>query len=385
MGWKSWQKRVAIGLAVAGLSLPARAEQAVGLVLEAQGGELLRAGTALPLGVKAGDILFPGGLLARNIDGQLTAGRDGRYLFDDIFTFSFDQPRFFSVAVSRKDLPALTLPQYERQYSYNQYYFFLQDTFKVTPRLVLNLGLRYEDFGAPTNTGTVKDAVVELGSGSDFSERLAGAAVIFPSSGDQQLFAPDNNNLAGRFGFSYDLLGNFKTVARGGYGIFLDRPFDNLWQNVRSNNFILANFPYKFSGLGDDYLAAVSSVLPVYEGTDFSKDFPRLTLLQPNLRYGYAQHYFFGVQHELTRDWTLEINTLGSLGRNLVTTDFVNRQFSLPFSPESPQGRFNSELPDISYRGNQGFSNYHALTAVARYRTQYGALQAAYTWSHAIR
>ncbi len=329
-----------------------------------------------------------GGFLGRAIDGELTAGRDGRYLFDDIFTFSFDQPRFFSVAVSREDLPAVTLPQYERDYSYNQYYLFLQDTFKVTPRLVLNLGLRYENFGAPTNTGAIKDGVVELGSGSDFPERLAATAAVFTAGGDQQIFGPDNNNFAARFGFSYDLLGDFKTVVRGGYGIFFDRPFDNLWQNVRGNNFILANFPYKPSGSQagseDGYLAPVTSVLPAYQGTDFSMDFPRLTLLEPSLRSGYAQNYFFGVQRELTRDWTIEINTLGSLGRSLVTTDFVNRQFSLPFSAESPQGRFNSELPDISYRANQGLSNYHALTVVARYRARYGALQAAYTWSHAI-
>ena len=60
MGWRPWQRRVAVGLAVAGLSLPLQAEQAVGLVLQAAGGELLRSGTALPLGAKAGDILFPG-------------------------------------------------------------------------------------------------------------------------------------------------------------------------------------------------------------------------------------------------------------------------------------------------------------------------------------
>ena len=334
-----------------------------------------------------------GGLLARTIDGELTAGRDGRYLFDDIFEFSLDRPRClsftverkdlpcFSVAVSRQDLPALTLPPYEREYSYNQHYLFLQDTFKVTPRLVLNLGLRYEKFGAPTNTGAVKDGIVELGSGSNFPERLAGAAVVFPTGGDQQLFSPDNNNLAARFGFSYDLLGDFKTVVRGGYGIFFDRPFDNLWQNVRHNNFVLANLVYEPSASEDGYLAPVSRVLPTYEGTNFSMDFPRLTLLDPKLRSGYAQNYFLGVQRELTRDWTLEVNTLGSLGRGLITTDIVNRQFSLPVRPF---GRFNDDLPDISYRANQGLSNYHALTAVARYRARRGTLQAAYTWSHAI-
>ncbi len=128
----------------------------------------------------------------------------------------------------------------------------------------------------------------------------------------------------------------------------------------------------------------MTSVLPAYEGTNFSMDFPRLTLLDPSLRYGYAQNYLLGVQRELAPNWTLEVNTLGSLGRSLITTDIVNRQFSLPFSAESPQGRFNSDLPDISYRANQGLSSYHALTAVARYRARQGALQVAYTWSHAI-
>ena len=283
--------------------------------------------------------------------------------------------------MSRKDLPALSRPQFERDYGYNQYYLFLQDTFKVTPRLVLNLGLRLEHFGSPTNTGEVKDAVVELGGGSDFPAQLAGASVVFPSGGEQTLYAAENGNLAGRFGFSYDLFGDFKTVLRGGYGIFFDRPFDNLWQNVRSNSFILGIFPYKSSGSEDGYLAPVSSVLPAYEGTNFSMNFPRLTLLEPNLRTGYAQNYFFGVQRELTRNWTVDVNTLGSLGRGLITTDLVNRQFSLAMGP---LGRFNDDLPDVSYRANQGLSNYQALTAVAQYRAQFGALQAAYTWSHAI-
>ncbi len=178
----------------------------------------------------------------------MTAGSDGRYVFEDIFAFSLDQPRFFSIAASRQELPALALPQYERDYSYNQYYFFLQDTLKLTPRLVLNLGLRYEDFGAPTNTGPAKDATLELGTGSNFPEGLAAARVVFPGGGDQQLFSPAHNNFAARFGFSYGPLGDFKTAVRGGYGVFFDRPFDNLWQNVRSNNFILANFSYKPSG-----------------------------------------------------------------------------------------------------------------------------------------
>ena len=170
---------------------------------------------------------------------------------------------------------------------------------------------------------------------------------------------------------------------RGAYGVFYDRPFDNLWQNARSNNLVLGTFAYRNTASPDGYLAPVSDVLPAYEGTVFTSNFPRLTLLDPDLRDGYVHSYFLGVQRELTRAWTLEVNTLGSLGRRLITSDIVNRQFSVP-SSVSPQGRYNSALPDISYRANQGLSNYHALSAVARYRSERGALQVAYTWSHAL-
>ena len=71
MSWKSWRRHWTIGLLIAGLSVPARAEQAVGLIIEAQGAELLRSGTGLPLGAKVGDILFPGDSL-RTGDGSVS-------------------------------------------------------------------------------------------------------------------------------------------------------------------------------------------------------------------------------------------------------------------------------------------------------------------------
>ena len=317
-------------------------------------------------------IKFGGGVLLRRLDGFLTAGRDGRYIFNSVLDFLIDSPGFFSVSLSRDVLPQFQLPEFQRDYRYRQYSFFAQDTFKATPRLVLNWGVRYENFGAPQNAGRVKDGVVELGAGSGFPERLTSARLVFPKAGDQRLFSSDNKDWALRFGFSHDLRGNARTLVRGGYGLFYDRPFDNLWLNLRNNNFVLPTF--QVTAPQTNFLAPIPGVLPAYQEEPFASDFPSLTLFQPNLRNGYSESYFFALQQEVSETWSLEINTLGALGRRLITTDQVNRR----------SGLYNAELPIISYRGSQGLSDYNALTAVARYRAGRRQFQLAYTWSHAI-
>src|SRR5262249_26317833 len=97
-----------------------------------------------------------GGLLLRRLDGFLTAGRDPEFLFGTIIDFALAQPNLLAAAVNRLDLPKLVSPPYDREYRYNQYSFFAQDSFKATLRLVLNFGARYENFGAPRNVGPVK-------------------------------------------------------------------------------------------------------------------------------------------------------------------------------------------------------------------------------------
>jgi hypothetical protein len=80
-----------------------------------------------------------------------------------------------------------------------------------------------------------------------------------------------------------------------------------------------------------------------------------------------------GLQRRISDTWELELNTLGALGRHLLTTDVVNR----PFRP------YNTDLQEIQWRSNQGASDYNALAAVVRYRSRFG-IQASYTWSHSI-
>jgi hypothetical protein len=320
-----------------------------------------------------------GGVLFRSLSGYLTAGRDGEYAFSNIAFFALDRPSLFSAAVARtpasSTIAVPQLPAYDRDYRYNQFFLFAQDSFKVSSRLTLNYGIRYENYGAPTNTGTAKDDLVQLGSGSTIGQRLASATLTFPTSGDQQIYHSDSGNWAPRFGFAYDLTGRARTVLRGGYGIFYDRPFDNLWQNVRSNNFTVPLVT--LSGVVN-YLTPVPTVLQGLAGKIPASNFPSLTLMDPSLRNGYAQSFFVGVQHQLSGSLSLEVNTLGALDRRLLTTDIINRDFS------TTAGRYNNALPDIAWRSSQGSSNYNALAAVVRYRTPKAEVQASYTWSHSI-
>ena len=319
---------------------------------------------------------FGGGLLWRSIDGYLSIGRDGYYQFgssisNGLIDFALGTPRQFLAAVDLNPNPLRT-PDFSREYRYRQYSFFAQDTYRLSRRLTLNFGLRYENFGAPRNTGAVKDAILIPGSGVTSEQRLLSGRFDLPSGGSQRLYAGDANDWAGRFGFSYDVTGRGRTLVRGAYGVFYDRPFDNLWQNVRANR---VRVPAFIPSGAVDFLEPVSQALGRYqrqaELAVSGAQFPSATYFRPEIRTAYAQTYFYGVQHLVAEAWSVEINGAGSLGRKLLVTDTWNRSLAAPYGY-------------VAYRDSQGLSNYQGLTAIARYRGRRAQFQAAYTFSHAI-
>lgn len=311
--------------------------------------------------VKAG-----GGILLRHLDDLLSYGMSGVYSFGSVVQFAFDEPDFFHTSLSRMSA-SYEQPDLQRVYREDQFFLFVEDTFRVSPRFTLDAGLRYDNFGGPVSIGAAHDPVVDLSQGVT-------AAQLVPATSNDPLYPGGNKSLAPRMGFSYDLLPRFGTLLRGGFGIFYDRIFDNLWLNARNNSFSFSGVGFPVNTTGNyNYLAPISSVLPTYNGQPIDTEFPNLTAFQKPMPNGYAEDFFFGVQQPGPRNVSFELNGAGSLGRRLITTDVLNyNQLQ------------NNKLPPINYISAQGLSDYYSMNFVTRWRARRGFLQAAYTWSHAI-
>ena len=323
-----------------------------------------------PHAVKVG-----GGVLARQLSGSVTPG--DFIVFQNFVGFYFDQARYLFAAANRL-APGTLDTNFARNYHYNQFYLFAEDSFKVNRRLAVDYGIRYERFGAPVNTGRFKDVTVQLGQGASLPERIAGATLQAGPSGDQSLYDTDNKDIALRAGFSLNLRNNGQTLLRGSYGMFYDRPFDNLWQTMQANNFYLG----AFNANSVNYLLPLPVILPgILASPNQTLKVPDLTLYQPHLKNGRVQSFFLGVQHEVTGSFFVELNTTGSLGRNLITTDVLNRSAS---PTAFGANEFNNKLPTLTYRSAQGSSDYTAFTALGRYRSDHLQAQIAYTLSHSI-
>lgn len=328
-------------------------------------------------------VKFGAGLLIRSLSGYLNAGESGRYTFPTVVDFAADLPQSFSVAVDRTHLPDLRIPDSRREYRYRQVSAYGQDDWRLSSWFTVNLGARYEYLGAPANTGPAGDLLVRLGEGDSMDRRLAGADTAVTSEG-QRLYRAGPGDLAFRLGAALRLTGDGRTVMRAGWGLFFDRPFDNLWQTVRNNRMTLATFDYR--GGPGDFLKPVAAVLPAYGRDAVTAGFPNLTLIEPDWKAGRAASYFLAMQRELGDGWNLELRAQGSQGRHLVATDLVNRPFSVGAAARAsnPERSYNPALPLIAYRGNQGESDYHAMIVAVGHRGRRGQFHLGYTWARSI-
>lgn len=271
---------------------------------------------------------------------------------------------------------------------------FAQNDWKVRRNLTLNLGIRWESFGNPTEQNNRLSNVIFQG-GSDFFARITDLKVdVLP----HLLHGTDKNNWAPRFGFAWDPTGRGKLAIRGGFGMFYDRFSNQFWQNLRTNPPLFATATASVQtppftpvfGLGASgqppfnfpQVPTITAGLDSKNGLLSGK--ASLSITDPNLRVQYGENWSLGFQYAFSQSWVVESYYLGSAGHKLHAAYDVNR-FAGDLVQDGKLNRLNQSFGSIVYGQSNFNSAYHGGTVAVRNRTYRGLnFQSAYTFGKGL-
>lgn len=219
-------------------------------------------------------------------------------------------------------------------YDYN---FFLQDDFRVTPRLTLNLGLRYEYQQLPDailpNTNTAYSNTLIPNVNRTFAE----ATSYMPS---------DKDNFGPRIGFAYDLSGDGRTSVRGGYGIYYGRIINSTIYNALLNTgnpngqfqiqVGVANTTNCFPLVSTSTVPCAPAfpnipTIPAALINNATAPLGAIQFFQRDFQAPLIHQYDLIFERELFKNTVVSASYVGSLGRSLPT--FIDQNFNpTPFS-----------------------------------------------------
>jgi len=293
--------------------------------------------------------------------------------------------------------------------------FYGMDQWKMTRKLGLNFGLRYDVTLMPlygdAAHGNYFVGDMDFHNGTYILEKeppscaqthaapcipggtLPANVVMTPLSGGA-MFHNDFGNVQPRVGVTYQLFAN--TVVRGGYGRFYDN-----WQAVTQSG---QNYNGTWPSL--DQLGPVSHMNPVAAGppTVTAEDplqqgtitpitpaspFTQVTwFVDPYLKRPYSDQWNFGIQQQVTSGAVLTANYVGSVGRQLQIGGAYNTAAQAGGNATCPGANCGAPYPYIAatpYDRNQGKSDYQALQLSLKGHTQHALTYLlSYTWSKSL-
>jgi hypothetical protein len=281
--------------------------------------------------------------------------------------------------------------------STTDYAFFGQDNWRITPRLSLELGLRWDYEALPP----------------PFSNLISATGNFVPYS--QLSNTPsDKTNFGPRIGFAYDPFGDGNTVVRGGYGVYFGRITNGNLLNVRySTGSPNGQFTTTFKPAAQGAIPAGPQFPNIVGGSGIAGA-PSSYFLSSNLRNPDVQEYDLSVSHQLTYGTVVQLSYLGALGRELPNFLDVNlnpstvKDVTITVSDSAGAGPIANGtqfvVPTYTGYGNASLfgaaaSSYSSITEmVSNVNSNYNAMafevtnrslksvqfDFSYTWSHSL-
>jgi hypothetical protein len=251
------------------------------------------------------------------------------------------------------------------------HFLFLQDDWKVTPKLTLNLGVRYE-YGTPYWEANNRLTNLDPAAGKILQAKDGG---IY----DRALINPDRNDWAPRIGIAYSL--DPKTVIRGGYGVSYIH-----FNRVGSANLLSINGPQVVSALVNQAdVFGTSAFIPTQNGYPANLTAPdklnpliaNMAYLPPDTRDGYVQNWSLSVQREIFKDTILDIGYVGNKSTNLITIADYNQARPLAAGETLVTNPLLSRRPyrafgPITVTWPHAFANYNAMQVRFEHRGSHG-------------
>lgn len=248
---------------------------------------------------------------------------------------------------------------------------YVQDTWKVVPRLTLTYGLRWDVDFTPVDTDGLE--FVALSNVNDQS-----AIAVAPAG--TPVFRTQYHNMAPRAGVSYQLVPSqrYATILRGGFGIFFDlatQQFGDVFSQG-AYPFSASKFCSTFFSTPNCGTASLTFPLPADLAQAppivFDPQSNGVIGVNPSLDLPFTRQWNIAMEQSLGGRQMVSATYSGAVGRRLIQEEF--------FFPLPP-----STLPHVGLIGNRATSDYHALQLQFQRQMSHGLqLLGSYTWSHSI-